>query len=175
MALSLVLLSCGTKAWAADCQQSMNALGPAAMQMSFDEFDQGEKGWRSLSKEDCFAEAALLIERYSYSYDSKYRVLKWHLAQMHALAGNTAPALAAAELSLNPAQDQMHPQFDWNSYVLATIAFLRNDRANFDTHRAALKAKTAKDSMNAPNDQVLDLLAKCFGKSYAAAYACKAP
>lgn len=168
------LLLCSAPAWAVDCKQTLNALGPGAIQMAFDEFDQSEKGWRSLSKDGCFAEAALLIERYAYSLDSQYRLLKWHLAQMHATAGDATAALAAAALSLNPTQEQMHPEFDWNSYVSATMAFLKRDRASFDVHRAALKAKAGKFAMNAPNDQALDRLASCFAKPYAEAYACQA-
>lgn len=145
------------------------------MQMSFEEFDQGAKGWRSLGDERCYAEAALLIERYAMNYDSKYRMLKWHLAQMHALADNVTAALTAAELSLNPIQEQLHPEFDWNSYVHATIAFLKKDRAGFDNHRAKLKLATTKNAANAPNDDVLDSLARCFGKPYGEAYACHVP
>jgi hypothetical protein len=114
-------------------------------------------------------------ERYALNYDSRYRALKWHLAQMHALAGNTASALAAAQLSFSPVQEQMHPDFDWNSYVNATIAFLKKDRAGFDKHRATLKMAAAKNPANAPNDEALDRLSRCFDKPYAEASACNAP
>lgn len=175
-----ILLAIAGLVWAgrgvaADCKGALSALGAEAMQMSFDDFDQGARGWRSLGDAGCFAEAALLIERYSLTFDSRYRLLKWHLAQMHAAAGNTVAALVAAESSLNPVQEQLHPDFDWNSYVRATIAFLKKDPEAFAAHRAALKKATAANAANAPNDAVLDRLAGCFGKPYAEAYGCPAP
>ena len=118
----------------------LKQIGPTAMQLSVVEFDEDEaKGWRALQNQECFAEAAQLIEYFALEYDSNYRRLKWHLAQMQAFAGNTTEALAAARLSTSPVQEQMHPDFDWNDYVLATIAFLQKDRAAFDLHRSSLK------------------------------------
>jgi len=165
-----------TGAVAADCKQALKQIGPAAMQMPVDQFDQDEvKGWRALQNQGCFVEAAQLIEYFALEYDSNYRRLKWHLAQMQAFAGNTTEALAAARLSVSPVQEQMHPDFDWNDYVLATMAFLQSDRAAFDAHRAFLKRNASKSQLNAANVDVIDRLAVCFEKPYAVAYACNAP
>ena len=92
---------------AADCKQMLKQIGPTAMQLSVVEFDEDEaKGWRALQNQECFAEAAQLIEYFALEYDSNYRRLKWHLAQMQAFAGNTTEALAAARLSTSPVQEQ---------------------------------------------------------------------
>ncbi len=102
-----------TGAWAADCKKALEQIGPAAMKLSVTQFDEDEsKGWRALQNQNCFAEAAQLIEYFAFEYDSNYRRLKWHLAQMQAFAGNTHAALAAAQLSISPVQEQMHPEFD---------------------------------------------------------------
>ena len=69
----------------------------------------------------------------------------------------------------------MHPDFDWNDYVLATIAFLQKDRAAFDLHRSSLKGNASKSPLNAANVAAIERLALCFEKAYAAAYACNAP
>jgi hypothetical protein len=157
----------------ADCAATLKTLENTALRAPFDQFDQDSTiGWRVLSDRGCFAEAAQLIEHYAIEYDMKYRGLKWHLAQMHALAGNVDKALEAAQLSLSPIQEQMHPDFDWNDYVLATMAFLRGDRPSFDKHRAALKVASPRNPMNAANESVIDRLDRCFGKRYVDAYAC---
>ena len=157
----------------ADCAAALKKVGDPALRAPVDQFQQDPTvGWRALSDRGCFAEAAQLIERYALDYDLKYRGLKWHLAQMHALAGNVDKALEAAQLSLSPIQEQMHPDFDWNDYVLATMAFLRGDRPAFDKHRAALKAASPRNPMNAANESVIDRLDRCFGKGYGDAYSC---
>lgn len=160
----------------ADCAAALKTLGDTALRAPVGQFDQDKTvGWRALSDRGCFAEAAQLIEYYALDYDSKYRALKWHLAQMHALAGNVDKALEAAQLSLSPIQEQMHPDFDWNDYVLATMAFLRGDRPAFDKHRAALKAAAPRNPMNAANESVVDGLDRCFGTPYKDAYGCPPP
>jgi hypothetical protein len=165
-----------TGALAADCKQMLEQMGPTAMQLSVAQFDEDEaKGWRALQNHGCFAQAAELIEYFALEYDSNYRRLKWHLAQMQAFAGNTTEAVAAARLSVSPVQEQMHPDFDWNDYVLASIAFLQKDRAAFDVHRSSLKGNASKSPLNAANVAAIERLALCFEKPYAVAYACNAP
>ena len=172
-ALLLAAMAYPAQASDADCAATLKKIGNTALRAPVDQFQQDPTvGWRALSDRGCFAEAAQLIERYALDYDLKYRGLKWHLAQMHALAGNVEKALEAAQLSLSPIQEQMHPDFDWNDYVLATMAFLRGDRPTFDKHRAALKAAAPRNPMNAANESVVDSLERCFGKSYGDAYAC---
>ena len=172
-ALLLAAIAFPVHASDADCAAALKKIGDTALRAPVGQFDQDPTvGWRALSDRGCFAEAAQLIEYYALDYDSKYRALKWHLAQMHALAGNVDKALEAAQLSLSPIQEQMHPDFDWNDYVLATMAFLRGDRPAFDKYRAALKATSPRNPMNAANEAVVDNLDRCFGKPYADAYAC---
>ena len=173
-ALLLAAIAFPVHASDADCAAALKKIGDAALRAPVGQFDQDSTvGWRALSDRGCFAEAAQLIEYYALDYDSKYRALKWHLAQMHALAGNVDKALEAAQLSLSPIQEQMHPDFDWNDYVLATMAFLKGDRPAFDKHRAALKSTSPRNPMNAANESVLDRLDRCFGKRYEDAYACE--
>ncbi len=170
-AVLAAVLSVGASA--ADCKQLLNKVGPNAMQLGVAEFDESEvKGWRALQDQKCYAEAAQLIEYFALRYDSDYRRLKWHLAQMHALAGNPTVAIAAARLSISPVQAQMHPDFDWNDYVLATVAFLQKDRATFDIHRAALKVIAPKNPLNAANVAFVDRLSQCFDKPYVIAHDC---
>ena len=172
-ALLLATIAVPVRASDADCAAALKKIGDAALRAPVGQFDQDSSvGWRALSDRGCFAEAAQLIEYYALDYDSKYRALKWHLAQMHALAGNVEKALEAAQLSLSPIQEQMHPDFDWNDYVLATMAFLRGDRPAFDKHRAALKAASPRNLMNAANESAIDRLDRCFGKRYEDAYSC---
>lgn len=173
--LALLLATIAHPAHASEeaCAAALKKMGDAALRAPVDRFDQDQTvGWRALADLGCFTAAALLIEYYALDYDSKYRALKWHLAQMHASAGNVDKALEAAQLSLSPIQEQMHPDFDWNDYVLATMAFLRGDRPAFDKHRAALRVVSPRSSMNSANESVLDSLDRCFGKGYRDAYAC---
>jgi hypothetical protein len=172
---SLLLVTLGHAAHASgvDCPAELNKIGKAALSAPFEKFDQdGNVGGRVLGDRGCYVEAAQLIEYYALDYDSKYRALKWHLAQMHASAGNAPKALEAAQLSLSPVQAEMHPDFDWNDYVLATMAFLRRDRASFDKYRAALKEVSPRNPLNAANEAIVDGLGHCFEKPYRVAYEC---
>jgi hypothetical protein len=94
---------------------------------------------------------------------------------MHALAGNIEAALAAAQASVNAEQASQHPDFDWNDYVYATIAFLRSDKAAFERHRVALEGATSKEPLNQANMLAVERLASCFGRPYKEAYSCNTP
>ena len=155
-----------------DCAQKYKEVADAAAKLPFHEFDQTEAGWRQLGP--CPAEQASLLRRYLIKHDSENRLLHWHLAQTLAMAGDNTAAAEQALLSVNPDEATQHPSFAWNAYALATVAFLRNDRAAFDEqyeiHRRAANGFKA----NEVNFKVLTGLAKCFGKSYAEAYgACR--
>ena len=94
---------------------------------------------------------------------------------MHGFAGDASEAVAAARLSISPVQEQMHPEFDWNDYALATIAYFQKDRAAFEVHRSSLKRRAASSPMNSANVDIVEGLAACFEKPYVAAYSCIAP
>ena len=161
---------------AAECSTLLTERTRTDMTLPFEAFDQDQNGgWRALDKQGCPAEAAILIERYSFQYDSKVRILRWHLSQMHAISGNFPEAIATAEASINPRQEAQHPLFDWNDYVFATVAFLRSDRATFDRHHEFLRIATEKEPDNQRNLDVLQRLKACFGRPYKEAYSCNAP
>lgn len=138
------------------------------MKLPYWEFDQTDAGWRQLLP--CTAQQARLLQRYLKRQESEQRHVRWHLAQTLAMSGDHAAAAAQAAQSTNPDEATQHPDFPWNAYVLATAAFLRNDRATFDRHYESHRLAVAANRDNEVNFKVLMGLAKCFGKPYAEAY-----
>ncbi len=88
------------------------------------------------------------------------------------MAGDTAAAITAAEQSRDPPEIERSTQFRWNLYVDATLAFLRRDRAAFNTQREALRDAAVAHPENLNNLAVLDRLASCFERPYKQAYVC---
>lgn len=139
-----------------------------AIKLPYWDFDQTEKGWRALG--NCYAEQALLLKRYVRRQEYEMRGVRWHLAQTLALTGDDAAAAEQAVLSVNPDEATQTPGFSWNTYVLATVAFLRKDRAAFDRQFEAHRRATEASAENMTNLKVLAGLAKCFDKPYREAY-----
>ncbi|MBB5203170.1 hypothetical protein HNQ51_000463 [Inhella inkyongensis] len=173
-ALSLVM-GAALPVWAADsqtvagsCEAKYQAIAAAALKLPYWEFDQTEAGWRQLGA--CPAEAAQLLERYVAKQAREQRGVRWHLAQTLALSGQAARAADEAQQSIDPHEDPNTTAFSWNSYVQATIAFLRNDRARFDTHYRTHQATVDKHAGNKINFEVLTGLKQCFGRPYKEAY-----
>ncbi len=152
----------------ASCEEKYKAVAAVAGKMPYWEFDQSKSGWRKL--ESCPVEAAKLLGRYVKMQESDLRNVRWHMAQMLALAGNNLPAAEEATKSLNPDEAEQHPEFSWNAYVQATVHFLRNERAAFDVQSESLRLAAEKHPENKTNYLVLVGLAKCFGKPYQEAY-----
>lgn len=150
------------------CEAKYKEVAPIAMNMPYWEFDQSESGWRKLGS--CYAESVQLLGRFVKKQESELRGVRWHLAQALALAGENARAVEEALRSLNPDEAKQHPTFSWNTYVQATVEFLRNDRAAFDIQYEAHRRAAAKDPTNQVNLDVLTGLLKCFGKPYKEAY-----
>lgn len=73
-------------------------------------------------------------------------------------------------LTSNPEEATQTSGFSWNTHVLASVAFPREDRAPFDLQYEAHRLATEPDAANATNLKMLTGLAKCFGKSYREAY-----
>ncbi|MGM9483982.1 hypothetical protein ACS5PN_22490 [Roseateles sp. NT4] len=138
------------------------------MKLAYWEFDQTEAGWRQLG--ECTAQQSKLLQRYLKRQASEQRHVRWHLAQTLALSGDHAAAAAQAALTTNPDEATQHPDFSWNAYVLATVAFLRNDRADFERHYEVHRLAAKASPKNEINFKVLMGLEKCFGKPYAEAY-----
>lgn len=149
------------------CEAKYKEVAPAAIKLPYREFDQSEAGWRKLG--NCFSEASMLLGRYVRKQESELRGVRWHLAQTLAMSGENERAAEEALKSLEP-DEARHPTFSWNTYALATVAFLRQDRAAFDVQYEAHRIATEKHPENRTNLDVLTGLANCFGKPYREAY-----
>jgi hypothetical protein len=141
--------------------------------LPFQEFDQSATtGWRTLSEQACFAEAAVLIRRYREVNPSAHPVLTWHHAQMEAMAGQTDAAMTTARATLRNQRDDEKSVFRWNPYVLGTTAFLSRDLQGLETQRAMLARAAEASDMNLPNAKALARLKACFDRPYREATAC---
>jgi len=153
---------------AESCEAKYKALAPVAIKMPYREFDQSPEGWRKLG--NCWTESSLLLKRYVAKLEYEVRGIRWHLAQTLAMNGDTAAAIESALLSLQPTELQQRSNFSWNTYALATVAFLRDDRAAFDVQFEAHRTAAAAHPENKNNLEVLTRMADCFGKPYKFAY-----
>lgn len=153
---------------AIDCPQLYKDTAAEMMKLSYWDFDQTEKGWRQLGQ--CLDEQALILKRYTRRQAQESRNVHWHLAQVLALQGDREGAAKEALLSIEPDDQRAGLGFDWNSYALATVAYLRQDRAAFDEQIEAHRRSTTAAASNATNHRVLQGLAICFDKPYREAY-----
>lgn len=146
------------------CADSLEKTRVSTLELNLREFDQNPSGgWRTLYNENCFVEAAELID----AYIEKHKLfnntqLYFHAGQLFALAGDKASAIVKLRRSLLPASVRSG-SFLWNDYVLGTIAFLERDKAALQSHLEVLKAK---QGVNVPNIRVLQLLADRFDMPY---------
>jgi len=172
--VAMALVFCGT-AFAGAPQCRLTAADKAAnARLSYDDFDQKgtlPSSWRALSNAGCDRLAAEAAEDYMLHHapltESQRGTLLFHEAQSLAQAGEERQAarLVAAARYLKQKPDD---SFDWNTYVEGTWAFLVKDRIRLDA--AVAKLSAAKSEENAINARVLRGLAKCFTRSYKAAY-----
>ncbi len=137
-------------------------------------FDQDQSGgWRPYSQNGCYLQGAMLIDAYVADKPAKmtetdHRNLSFHAGQLYAKAGLKKIAVRRIMLSLSLHEDA-NSELDWNTYVLATIAFLQGDRRELTHQRAQLSA--AKPTLgNKINLGVVDGLVSCFDKPYDEAY-----
>jgi hypothetical protein len=157
-------------------------------------FDQDEeKGWRSVAhKPGCELAAATLIATYRKYVLERIENLRWHEGQIYANNSDYPKAIEAMSKSL----ESKRGHADWSApedaarivYELATIAFLKGDRAELEKQRAELAVIPApKDwadaqaafrqqlpNMTPPtwpqNLDIVDALVACFGRPYSEAY-----
>lgn len=131
------------------------------MSLDFLAFDQSPKGFRALSEgADCYKQAGDLIEEYMKGHGDLLP-LRWHLAQMRALAGDYRSAIESARRAMQPAGG---PPGHWNDYVLGTIAFLERNKEELVLRRNKVsEGATQADSANA---KVLDRLTRNFEATY---------
>ena len=149
--------------------------------LSFLQFDQDQfGGWRDLQSKGCGLAAAMLIDSYIVDAPEELKLitledLYFHAGQLYAWAGLKKVAVRRFLRSLN-----LHERGDedlaWNPYVLATIAFLQQDREEL-AHQRQLLASAKPTHENKINLGVVDGLAKCFDKPYGGAYSggCREP
>ena len=126
-------------------------------------FDQTQEGWRSLSQPRAIAALRDYIGRYvrqgqfvnapKGSRQLLPSTLYWHLGQLLAMAGDNNSAVANMRASLGT-------DTDWNNYVKATIAFLANNKMQFDQY-------VGQPNMN---KETIDRLAANWSKPYREAY-----
>lgn len=123
------------------------------MNQNFNQFDQSQKGWRSLPSEKD-QEAAIRL--YNTKNTNANTTTKWHLGQVQALRGKLKPA----QTNMNASKDPRDPQ--WNRYVDATTSFLKKDKDFFE--------RAANPKFPNYNKPTIDRLRKNFDKSYKEAY-----
>ena len=92
--------------------------------------------------------------------------MRWHIAQIRAISGDTAEAIKYANSVLVVHEDFTKNPLRWNDYVLATIAFLRRDRRVLIAHRDEVARGKADYAGNALNLKLLDSLSTNFDASY---------
>jgi hypothetical protein len=168
----------------------------AMLKLSPEDFDQTQKGWRSIGdKPECNLAAADLIGSYRIANWSKLtpsqvQLSYWHEGQARAMGGQTDKAIPFLLAGVNPTADTELSPFAlaFSEYAIATVAFLQKDLATLKTARARLAAipepsKFKEFKQNSPpelrehvkwpmNLGKVDGLILCFDEPYAEAYGC---
>lgn len=168
----VLLLLCGASAVLGD-EKSVCPVSDAErdklMELSFDGFDQtmGE-GWRKYSDRGCKSEATSLLEDYFEIHHAELegwqkRINRWHAGQIYASMDNYETARERFLVSYD-ADEAEHPEFPWNDYVDATIAFIDGDREKLQKHRDRIAATEGQQNLN-----VVDNLLEFFGEPYSVA------
>jgi hypothetical protein len=152
-------------------------LSPAKLKVflsqDFDTFDQKPNGWRSLydGTEACNLTIALLVDGYHMTNQSKMlpwqdRLSYWHAGQSYAFLGLPEVAVERFSHSFDP-DEQDTPDFHWNAYVRASLAFLSKDRAALEKARDEF---TKVAPLEANNYKIVERFLRCFDTSYFEAY-----
>jgi len=151
--------------------------------MSFDAFDQGTGGWRSLENSlACSDYAADVLAEYRSRHGlgigpANASLLMWHEAQVLAAQGDSSRSVNLMKRAAYPGEPQ------WQQlYRQGSIAFLEGDLARLHAARDRLSRLPRDPSLIVaegeevawpPNLDVLEGLISCFGKPYSVAYACR--
>ena len=146
----------------------------ANRRLTFEEFDQlgtTPSTGRALTLRGCYRQAVRATEDYllfgPVLRKRERNVLTWHLGQDIASAGDEAAAAHVIATTIRyPIAEP--DQFDWNTYVRGTWAFLVKDRALLD--RMAEQLSRAPGERNAINAAALRGLQACFDRPYREAY-----
>ena len=135
--------------------------------MKFDQDHSG--GWRGIAGQGCELTAAMPIDNYNLDAPADLTVnqredLCFHAGQLYAMVGLNDLAVRRMMRSLN-----LHEPTDidlaWNTYVLATVAFLQSDREEL-SHRRQLLANAKPSRENRINLSAVNGLVRCFDKPY---------
>lgn len=144
------------------------------MEQDFQTFDQSPLGWRQLAKGDnsTSLEIAQLIDAYHLdkmeTLTSHQRgILYFHAGQNYAFAQLPELSLRRFANSLNPGEPA-NPEFHWNDYVRATIAFMKKDRAQLEAAMGRLGSSSHFG--DAINFAFVKRFERCFDFTYAEAY-----
>lgn len=174
--LVLAALAAGAASAEVDCQQLYREHLESDLTLSYEAFDQTMgSGFRELSAQGCEREAADLIEAYIEATGAEQNSLRWHIAQLRASHGDYEQAVRYARSSLIENEDLSARPLRWNDYVLATIAFLEEDREALQRHRDRVAEGVDEHRGNAMNLRLLDALIEHFEASYAEALRSLAP
>ena len=126
-------------------------------------------GWRTLSSSGCTDAAVSLLTRYAEENRSRLapaeqREIAFHIGQALAMAGREPESIPWFEHALSA-----EASGEWDTYVQATLAFLRRDTVALGAARASY-ATLAPDSMRL---QIIDGLVACPTEPYMKAAHCK--
>ena len=143
------------------------------MQQDYDTFDQKPQGWRSLYTEGgaCNLTIALLIDSYHLGHQGQLvpwqdRILYWHAGQAFGFINLYDLAILRFRNTFDP-EEATPPEFHWNAYARATIAFLQKDRAALQKALDEF-VNTAPAEVN--NFKLVERFVRCFEASYFDAY-----
>ena len=181
--LCAICLCCWLASCASPKADSCASKADAMLDLSFRDFDQGSRGWRSLDASFAcsdHADDALAAYRARHASDlsvANASLLMWHEAQVLAGQGDTERATSL----MKEAAWVGEPEWQ-RLYREGSVAFLEGDLARLRAKRNSLAqlprdgGLTTPDETEAswpPNLDVLDGLIACFGKPYDTAYACR--
>lgn len=162
---------------------SCEARADAMLDLSFEAFDQGVDGWRSLDGRLACPDAAREVlakyrERHRDSLSpANVSLLTWHEAQVWAAQGEQPTAvrlMKEAAFAGEPGWQRLYRE--------GSIAFMEGDLARLKAARGALASLPLDPKLKGwdgsevawpPNLDVLDGLISCFGKPYSVAYVCR--
>ena len=173
MLFALLFAAVGLDAPPKPCQ--LTPAGRVAnRKLSFKDFDQLgtlHSTARALAGRGCFAEAAEANIDYLLHgpnlIDYERNVVRFHTGQYLATSGRESEAaLLIASTRRGPSPDR--PNFDWDTYVVGTYAFLMKDRPLLDDMADRLSAKD--DFGSKMNAKVLHRFQRCFDQPYRVAY-----
>jgi hypothetical protein len=147
----------------------------AYLDLTWEDFDQSPtSGWRPLAERGDFAEAARMIEEYLEHHDdlqpAQLGYSRFHAGQLWAMQGDTESALGFIDRATVADMPPEFPQ-SFNSLVLGTRSFLRDDMATVRTARDEVAAMPDLTSRDREFLEALDLLANSEGLTYQELYA----